>query len=618
MKGNSKKPIQPLHVKGRTENPGDYIWRFGTLEQELRYLFHFNANPKLIGKFIVLAIGMLLTPISIVGLLCGYNWGYLKFLYPKDELPRLHTLPRIIKISMAIGLIMAWVTAFTMLVLLKSLVGPKLGDLSFIMTYLVFNTIVSIIAYMIWRKWRIGITNMLLVTDAKGSAKWADDTDMAEYIGTEGLYIGGQYRVKHKCHVGLFAATRGGKLVEILINVILGVGGHKTSQIILDPKGEMYAITAAALKRMGKKVVCINPFRVLPDHIKDFHAYNPLSFLSDKSNPNIVDDIATLAEGIIPKVADDRNVFFTNSARAMISTIMLHLVCASTEGMPTLKDLWEKLRLDGEEWDAFLLEMSKSKDPVHGQTIKRGASQIAKFMIAEEMFSSIISTALTATDLFQSKAMQDALESGFDPYELAKDTNTVVFIIIPADKLSSHSAYLRVVISSMLQAVVRKPGERVTLIADEAASLGYMSIIENGLSVFAGFNLSLMLVYQDFAQLRAIFKDRFESVLANMYVKIAFSLRDNFSLKYISEALGTKTHVMYKRDFFGNISDATYEARALATPDEVKRISKNEIILLTGENPAARVPRQPYWNNPALHINDKPIYDANPYHENSK
>jgi type IV secretory pathway TraG/TraD family ATPase VirD4 len=75
---------------------------------------------------------------------------------------------------------------------------------------------------------------------------------------------------------------------------------------------------------------------------------------------------------------------------------------------------------------------------------------------------------------------------------------------------------------------------------------------------------------------------------------------------------------MYKRDFFGNISDVTHDHRPLATLDEIKAIFKNEFILFTGDNPPVRVPKQPYWKNPALHINGKPIYDANPYIDGSK
>jgi type IV secretion system protein VirD4 len=508
MEGNNKKPILPLHVRGKKKNPGNYILRFGTLEQELEELFRVRINPGVLGKLIVLTIGMLLTPISCIGLMLGFNWAYMKFMFPKDEIPRLHSLPQIVRISMGLGLIFAWIATISLFMLLYKIAGTYYTSMSVILVYLGVNAFLSFTAYVLWRKWRLGIENMLAVSDSRGSAHWASQEEMKDYIGTDGLYLGGHYRMNHKGHVALFGSARSGKNVYLLINAILGVGGYKSSQVILDPKGELYAITAAALKRMKKRVICINPFGLLPDHIKERHTYNPLDFIADKSDPNIVDEIATLAEGIVPKVSGDRNAFFTNSGRNLISIILLHLICSAKGRKATISDLWAKLRLAGEDWDNFILELATSNDPVHGETIKRGASEIMKYMGAEEMWSSIISTALEATNIFQSKAMQESLQSGFDPYSLATNTDTIVFITIPAQALISHGAYLRIVISSILQSVVKQPGQRVTLIADEAASLGYMSIIENGLAVFAGFNITLFLVYQDLAQVKAIFKDK--------------------------------------------------------------------------------------------------------------
>jgi type IV secretion system protein VirD4 len=143
---------------------------------------------------------------------------------------------------------------------------------------------------------------------------------------------------------------------------------------------------------------------------------------------------------------------------------------------PDLGMLWQWLRLHGKEWDNLLADMYESTDPLYGNAVSMAASEIAKQMGSPETFSSIVSNALECTSFLKSHALQHSLRSGgLDPYSLT-DGNTVVFVVLPFDKLLTYSNYMRLVVATLMRAIVRKPSKenKTTFIIDEAFNLGYI------------------------------------------------------------------------------------------------------------------------------------------------
>lgn len=588
-------------------------------KRQLLDLFRFQRNPKVTAKTIIFCIGVILTPLTLLGVVLGYCRAYQKLWKSYGVLPRLYNLPLVFKVSMAIGALLVWTLLLLLLIMLRLLVGADILSAQMFIVYCVFNTFFSSFVFFAFRRWLNSNYNLLMQRDESGTAAWATSFEMREYLAKPGIYLGGSYGLSHKGHIITLSSTRGGKGVNLIVNNLLGVGGYKGSWVVIDPKGELAAICSRHLRESGKNVVILNPWDLLSGHISGKSSYNPLDLLADTTNPHLIDDVSMLAEMIVPLKVNDINAFFFDSARNIIAGLLLHIVCSGKFHKPTLTTLWECCRLAGDDWDNMLADMATSKHPVHGKAIRNAANEVAKQMQSTEAFASIMSNALEATNFLKSSALQDSLESGFDPKTLT-DGNTVVFVTTPVDKLKSHSAWLKLVTISMMRSVVRNPtDEKVTFLMDEAASaLGYLPEIETALAAYAGFNITLWLVYQDMGQVKAIFGDKWESVIANCDVRQFFSVRDNFTLKYISEALGTTTRTLYKKDWLGNILEVRNSERALATPDEVKAISKDNIILFTGENPAIYFPKHPYYKNDFLIRDGKPVYDRNPYIKDSK
>jgi len=81
----------------------------------------------------------------------------------------------------------------------------------------------------------------------------------------------------------------------------------------------------------------------------------------------------------------------------------------------------------------------------------------------------------------------------------------------------------------------------VAIVCDEAAALGHLSILENNVALMRGYGLKLITIWQDLAQLKSIYKDRWETFIGNAGVLQSFSARDETTCKYLSDLTGQTT-----------------------------------------------------------------------------
>lgn len=590
-----------------------------TFKAELRKLFTFRRNPVAITKSILFTIGALLTFITFSGVLIGYAHGYRKFMADKGELPRLYKLPRPVIVAMILGGVLVWSILIGALLLVRMLFSEAfmMSWASYI--FLGVNILLSLFVYGFFRRWRVSNWNLLAQSDTHGTARYANvEKDFADMINRPGLYIGGPLRFTEKGNILTCAGTRGGKGANFLMKNVFDAYGFEGSKVIIDVKGELCAVWAKHLISIGKRVVILNPWDLLDGLVPGKSPYNPLDMVSDPSSPHLIDDLSIIAEMIIPRKDDDKNRFFSDNARNIIASLLLHLVTTDKIEKPTLVHLWEWTRLYGKEWDELLADMADSNHPVHGATLRNAANECLKMMEANETYSSIMSNVLESTNFIKSGPLQQSLQSGLDPYTVA-DGNTIVFVVFPVDKLQSHPNWLRLVVSTLMRSIVRKPSKhRTVFICDEAASLGHSKEWETALAAYAGFNITMWLVYQDLAQVADIYGKRWESVMANCTVRQFTSIRDHFTADYIHKLMGESTRLVYGQDWMGNISEKEATQRPLATANEVTRMSENSMIVFVGERPVAVFPKHPYWLDPAFKdASGNNLYEPNPYIEDS-
>jgi type IV secretion system protein VirD4 len=153
----------------------------------------------------------------------------------------------------------------------------------------------------------------------------------------------------------------------------------------------------------------------------------------------------------------------------------------------------------------------------------------------------VISTARQQTGfLDDTEIARDLNKNGVD-FREAKKRPTTVYLILPAHELARHARWLRLIVTSALNAMMRprRPDEpRVLFMMDEYPALGHMEIIETTWALVRGYGIQMMPVFQDMAQLRAIYKERADSFLGMAGAIVHLAPNDPTTIKWIMERAG--------------------------------------------------------------------------------
>lgn len=589
----------------------------GATEEEFKLLIKITPSPGASTRRILYLIGILLTPITLAGVLIGYVIGYTRVMYPQKRDPDLYNIPSVVKWAMVIGGMLAWLILFLIITIGVAILGffSSQGVTPLIaLTICLVEAIICFIMMAQFRGWQVGYFNLRIEQQRFGTAEYAEAKDLAKYKHDNGgFYIGNAMGYSDRGHLITVAGTRGGKGTNIIIPNLLGHGsspdnGFNGSWIIIDPKGENAAITARYQREQGKNVIILNPWNLLKDQLGKTAHYNPLDLLIGADPMNLIDDVAILVEMIVPFSQNGKDDFFDDRARSLISGLLLYLVLQKEEDK-TLATLWSWLRLPKSEFDALLRNMITFDDDINGEIVKNTALEMASVVGSERTYTSIIATAQKYTDFLKSPALQQSIfKSDIDINKLA-DGNTVMYIIIPADKLKSQFKWLRLIITTTMRAVVRNPNKRVAFLLDEFAALGYMSEIETALSTYAGYGVTVWAIIQSLIQLKNEYGDNWETFLGNTNVQHFFSVGDNFTADYVSKIYGISSFVTYKPQGLFGITQPTATKRELVTPDEIRRESLESIFAVIDKAHRTYFKKKPYYEMPALHGR----HDPNPY-----
>jgi type IV secretion system protein VirD4 len=347
-------------------------------------------------------------------------------------------------------------------------------------------------------------------------------------------------------HVLLFGPNGTGKGTRLLVPNLLQIKDR--SLLVIDPKGELAAITAPYRRTLGK-VVILNPFGVLTD-IPGYEdlvsdGYNPLTSLNPAS-PSFNADASWLAEALINVGGKDPH--WGLSARKLVSALIMYV--RATEGqrgtLARVRELLaepvvlpDKDSSEGSGIPITAIQMIASGIPA----LRNKAGQFTEW---NKEIQSILSTADTQTEaLDDPEIAADLSRPGVDFRELKTQPMTV-YVILPPDMMERQSRWLRLILSAALRAVMRarRKGEMpVTFIMDEFAALGHLPIIETTWALVRGYGIQLLPVLQDLNQLKALYKERWETFIGMAGATIAFGPNDLTTAEWMSRRGGEATAV---------------------------------------------------------------------------
>lgn len=431
-------------------------------------------------------------------------------------------------------------------------------------------------------------TTRAQISTVFGSARWATDKDLkALSTRDDGLLIGRDpktaklLRYDGPAHLMTIAPTRTGKGVGTIIPNLLTAD---RSVICIDPKGENARITGRARERFGPAHI-LDPFGITG---KRSSAFNPLDGLKSDSL-DIAEDTNTLADALVfdePGMASEAH--WNEEAGALIAGLILFTIIAEPPGRRHLGTLREHLTLSPQQFADLLVRM-QAMDEAGGLVARAANRHLGK---SDREAAGVLSAAQRHTHFLDSPRMTAVLDRSDFRFADLKHNNATVYLVLPPDRLSTYSRWLRLLITQSLTDMARDPAtpaRPVLCLLDEFAALGHLAPVERAMGLMAGYGVQLWPILQDIHQLRATYGQRAGTFLSNAAVLQVFGVNDVETAGLIARSIG-KTDAQYVTRSWSEGKTSSSEhisARDLINADEIMRLSSDHMILLRqGQRPA--------------------------------
>ena len=370
-----------------------------------------------------------------------------------------------------------------------------------------------------------------------------------------------------------------------------------TSFIVADPKGEMLRSIAPLLIENGYD---IKVFNLIEPENSD--GYNPFVYI--RKDEDVIKLISNLIQNTTPKNASQNDPFWERSEIALDSALMLYLLHEAPPEEQTFEMLMFLIEnaatVDDEDESGYqspvdiLFNGLEEEKPEH---IAVRQYKIFKQASGKTARSILISAAvrLAAFNLPEIAKM-----TSYDNLDIGTlgERKRAIFCVIP-DNDNSFNYLVGMLYTQAFQALYfnadnNHGGELpipVHIVMDEFANVALPDNFERILATMRSRRISVSIIIQNMAQLKALFKDSWENITGNCDTLLFLGGNEQSTHEYISKMLGketidTRTRGITKGQHGSSNTNYQNAGRELLTLDEVRLLdNSNALIFIRGERP---------------------------------
>ena len=370
-----------------------------------------------------------------------------------------------------------------------------------------------------------------------------------------------------------------------------------TSFIVADPKGEMLRSIAPLLIENGYD---IKVFNLIEPENSD--GYNPFVYI--RKDEDVIKLISNLIQNTTPKNAQQNDPFWEKSEIALDSALMLYLLHEAPPEEQTFEMLMFLIEnaatVEDEDESGYqspvdiLFQGLEDEKPEH---IAVRQYKIFKQASGKTAKSILISAAvrLAAFNLPEIAKM-----TSYDNLDIGTlgERKRAIFCVIP-DNDNSFNYLVGMLYTQAFQALYfnadnNHGGELpipVHIVMDEFANVALPDNFERILATMRSRRISVSIIIQNMAQLKALFKDSWENITGNCDTLLYLGGNEQSTHEYISKMLGketidTRTRGVTKGQHGSSNTNYQNAGRELLTLDEVRLLdNSNALIFIRGERP---------------------------------
>lgn len=368
-----------------------------------------------------------------------------------------------------------------------------------------------------------------------------------------------------------------------------------TSFVVLDPKGEIVRDVGKLLEAKGYEIKVLDLISM-----EKSHCYNPFVYLR---NDNDIQRLVTnLFKSTTPKGSQSNDPFWDTAASMLLLALVFYLHYEAPEDEKNFAMVMEMLRAgaieDEEEprpspLDNLFSEL-EYENPEHialkyYHSYHSGSAKTLK---------SIQITLAARLEKFNLESLASLTSTDELELETLGEKKTALFALIP-DNDTSFNFLVSILYTQLFQQLFYSADHihggslpiPVHFLMDEFANVSLPDDFDKILSVMRSRSVSVSIILQNLAQLKALFEKQWESIVGNCDEFLYLGGNEQSTHKYVSELLGKAT---IDTNTYGKSSgrsgnySTNYQisGRELLTPDEVRLLDNQYAILfIRGERP---------------------------------
>ena len=369
-----------------------------------------------------------------------------------------------------------------------------------------------------------------------------------------------------------------------------------TSLFVLDCKGELLRDCGGLLEQMGYEIKVVDLL-----NMEKSHCYNPFAYL--KSDNDVQKMVTNLFKATTPKGSQSNDPFWDTAASMLLMALVFYLHYEAPEDEKNFAMIMEMLRAgevreDDDSYQSPLDELferleMRSPDHIAVKYYKDYRSGSAKTL------KSIQITLAARLEKFNLSSV--AALTATDELDLASlgEKKVALFALIP-DNDSSFNFLVILLYASTFQELFYSADRvhggslpvPVHFLMDEFANVSLPDDFDKLLATMRSRNISVSIIIQNIAQLKALYEKQWESIMGNCDEFLYLGGNETSTHKLISENyLGKSTLWL---DTYGKSTghSGSYSTnnqitgRELLTPDEVRMLDNNlALLFIRGEPP---------------------------------
>ena len=424
--------------------------------------------------------------------------------------------------------------------------------------------------------------------------KYADSRKTQNKILTQEVAIGLDGR-KHRRNLNVLTCGGSGS-GKTRFFAKPNIMNANTSYVVLDPKGEILRDTGNLLLHEGYDIKVLDLI-----NMDKSHCYNPFVYLR---NDNDIQRLVTnLFKNTTPKGAQSQDPFWDQAATMLLLALIFYLHYEAPPEEQNFPMVMEMIRAgdvkeDDEGYKStldLLFERLEMRNPEHialkyYRSYHSGSGKTLK---------SIQITLISRLEKFNLESLAGITQN--DEMELATlgEKKTAVFAVIP-DNDSSFNFLVGMLYTQLFQQLYYQADivhggaglpVHVHFVMDEFANVALPDEFDKLLSTMRSREISVSIIIQNLAQLKALFEKQWESIVGNCDEFLYLGGNEQSTHEYVSKLLGKETIDTnpYGQSRGRNGSYSTnwqITGRELMTPDEVRMLdNRYALLFIRGERP---------------------------------